>query len=82
MARNYHSTALLLPNGTVFNGGGGLCGGCVCGPGTATTDGCMTPNHQDFQIFTPPYLFAPDGAGWSMRQASIPDMLCVCTLCG
>ena len=29
--RNYHSIALLLPDGTVFNGGGGLCGvGCAC----------------------------------------------------
>ena len=24
--RNYHSTAVLMPDGTVMNGGGGLCG--------------------------------------------------------
>jgi len=29
--RNYHSVAVLLPDGTVFSGGGGLCGnGCRC----------------------------------------------------
>lgn len=46
--RNYHSVALLLPDGTVFNGGGGLCG-----------EGC-TFNHYDGQIFSPPYLFTND----------------------
>ncbi|HEU5473253.1 MAG TPA: discoidin domain-containing protein [Actinophytocola sp.] len=47
--RTYHSVAALLPDGRVFSGGGGLCGGC----GT---------NHPDGQIFTPPYLYAPDGS--------------------
>lgn len=42
--RNYHSIALLMPDATVFNGGGGLCGGC-------------TTNHFDGQVFSPPYLF-------------------------
>ena len=41
--RNYHSVALLLPDATVFNGGGGLCGGC-------------DSNHFDGQIYTPAYL--------------------------
>lgn len=41
--RNYHSVALLLPDATVFNGGGGLCGDC-------------DSNHFDGQIYTPPYL--------------------------
>ena len=41
--RNYHSVAILLPDGTVFSGGGGLCGTCAT-------------NHPDGQIFTPPYL--------------------------
>ncbi|KAL8851636.1 MAG: hypothetical protein Q9221_003473 [Calogaya cf. arnoldii] len=46
--RNYHSVALLLADGTVFVGGGGLCGvGC-------------TANHYDAQIFRPPYLFNAD----------------------
>jgi hypothetical protein len=47
--RNYHSVAVLLPDGTVFSGGGGLCGSCAT-------------NHPDGQIFYPPYLFNPDGS--------------------
>ena len=47
--RNYHSTAVLLPDGTVINGGGGLCGSCAT-------------NHYDAQIFRPPYLFTSTGA--------------------
>jgi hypothetical protein len=47
--RNYHSVAVLLPNGQVFSGGGGLCGiGCAA-------------NHADGQIYSPPYLFNADG---------------------
>ena len=46
--RNYHSVALLLPDGRVFSGGGGMCGTCAT-------------NHADGQIFTPPYLLNPDG---------------------
>ena len=41
--RNYHSVALLLPDGRVMSGGGGLC------------DDCDT-NHPDVEILTPPYL--------------------------
>ena len=48
-ARNYHSVAILLPDGRVFSGGGGLCG-----------NGCTT-NHPDGQIYYPPYLFNADG---------------------
>jgi galactose oxidase len=47
--RNYHSVAVLLPNGQVFSGGGGLCGiGC-------------TANQPDGQIYSPPYLFNANG---------------------
>jgi galactose oxidase len=46
--RTYHSVALLLPDGRVFTGGGGLCASC----GT---------NHLDAEIFTPPNLLNPDG---------------------
>ncbi len=46
--RNYHSVAVLLPDGRVFSGGGGLCGAC-------------STNHPDGQIFSPPYLFNSDG---------------------
>lgn len=41
--RNYHSVALLLPDATVFTGGGGLCNQCGA-------------NHFDGQIYTPQYL--------------------------
>jgi len=46
--RNYHSVALLLPDGRVFSAGGGLCGSCAT-------------NHADAQILTPPYLLNADG---------------------
>lgn len=46
--RTYHSTALLLQDGRVFTGGGGLCVDC-------------DQNHFDAQIFSPPYLFKADG---------------------
>lgn len=47
--RTYHSVAILLPNGKIFVGGGGLCGvGC-------------SENHPDAQIFTPPYLLNSNG---------------------
>ncbi|EAW14633.1 putative galactose oxidase [Aspergillus clavatus NRRL 1] len=46
--RVYHSISMLLPDATVLNGGGGLCGNC-------------SANHYDAEIFTPPYLFNADG---------------------
>lgn len=48
--RVYHSEAVLLPDGRVFTGGGGLC---------ATT---CDVDHPDGQVFTPPYLLNPDGS--------------------
>jgi galactose oxidase len=47
--RTYHSVAVLLPDGTVFSGGGGLCGSCAT-------------NHPDGQIYYPPYLFTANGS--------------------
>ena len=47
--RNYHSVALLMPDGRVFVGGSGLCGACET-------------NHPDAQVFTPPYLLNADGS--------------------
>lgn len=46
--RNYHSVGLLLHDGRVFMAGGGLCGGC-------------STNHPDAEIYSPPYLFNPNG---------------------
>ena len=51
--RQYHSTALLMPDGRVFTGGGGICGTCH-------NVGYLEKN---FEIFTPPYLYDPDGSG-------------------
>ncbi|WP_426978402.1 discoidin domain-containing protein [Pseudarthrobacter sp. O4] len=47
--RTYHSVGMLLPDGKVFVGGGGLCNTC-------------TTNHLDGEIFTPPYLLNADGS--------------------
>jgi YVTN family beta-propeller protein len=46
--RNYHSVALLMPDGRVFSGGGGLC--------------ACSADHPDAQLFSPPYLFDATGA--------------------
>jgi hypothetical protein len=43
MARTYHETALLLPDGRVLVGGGGGC--------------CNAPDQMNAEIFSPPYLF-------------------------
>ncbi len=46
--RNYHSLALLMPDGRVLSGGSGLGGNAA--------------DHQDAQLYTPPQLFNPDGS--------------------
>ncbi len=46
--RTYHSVAVLLPDGRVFSGGGGLCGDCET-------------NHFNGQVYTPGYLLRDDG---------------------
>ena len=46
--RNYHSVALLMTDGRVWSGGGGLC--------------ACNSDHPDHQIFTPGYLYAADGS--------------------
>ena len=51
--RQYHSTALLLPDGRVLSSGGGICGTC-------DQVGYLAKNGQ---VFTPPYLYKPDGSG-------------------
>ncbi|KAG8529851.1 uncharacterized protein KY384_005332 [Bacidia gigantensis] len=54
--RNYHSTAVLLADGTVLSGGGGLCGDCAT-------------NHFDAQVYRPPYLY--DGGGGDAPRPAI-----------
>ncbi len=53
VTRQYHSTALLLPDGRVLSAGGGICGIC-------DSVGYLNKNAE---IFSPPYLFAKDGSG-------------------
>jgi galactose oxidase len=50
--RTYHSFSLLLPDATVLVGGGGLC-----------WEGCAdySVNHENVQVFRPPYLFDEHG---------------------
>ncbi|MBO9664005.1 PA14 domain-containing protein [Dokdonella sp.] len=59
--RQYHSTAMLLPDGRVFTGGGGICGTCY-------QVGYLEKN---FEIFTPPYLYKKDGSGELAPQPGI-----------
>ncbi len=53
VTRQYHSTALLLPDGRVLSAGGGICGTC-------DQVGYLAKNAE---VFTPPYLFKKDGSG-------------------
>lgn len=48
VARNYHSVAVLLPDGRVMVGGGGLC--------------ACAADHADVEILSPSYLFNADGS--------------------
>jgi hypothetical protein len=53
VTRQYHSTALLLPDGRVLSTGGGVCGTC-------DSVGYLARNAE---VFSPPYLFKKDGSG-------------------
>jgi len=53
VTRQYHSTALLLPDGRVLSSGGGICGTCDQVRYLA----------KNAEIFTPPYLYKKDGSG-------------------
>jgi Domain of unknown function (DUF1929) len=54
--RLYHSSALLLPDGTVLTGGGGA-------PGPV--------NNLNVEIYYPPYLWAQDGSGNAAPRPTI-----------
>lgn len=60
--RNYHSTAILLPDATVLTGGGGLCWS-NCGDSSI--------NHLDVQVYYPPYLFDSRGEAHTGRPEII-----------
>lgn len=58
IGRNYHSVSLLLADGTVFSGGGGMC------PVAYLADDSFcdkTISHPNGEIFSPPYLFDANG---------------------
>ena len=63
VTRQYHSTALLLPDGRVLSSGGGICGDC-------DASGYLAKNAE---VFSPPYLFKNDGSGLAGSPA--PDHL-------
>lgn len=50
--RQYHSIALLLPDGQVLSAGGGICGDCIA----------LGYEERNGEIFSPPYLFNEDGS--------------------
>lgn len=50
--RQYHSIALLLPDGRVLSAGGGICGDCYE----------LGYEERNAEIFSPPYLFNADGS--------------------
>jgi hypothetical protein len=53
VTRQYHSTALLLPDGRVLSAGGGICGTC----------GQVGYHAKNAEVFSPPYLFKKNGSG-------------------
>ncbi|MCO5566163.1 hypothetical protein L7F22_019839 [Adiantum nelumboides] len=59
--RNYHSSAVLLPDGRIMSGGGGLC---------YVNGNCKNANHQDIQFFSPPYLFDSNGTQAIVQQCN------------
>ncbi|KAH6629226.1 galactose oxidase-like protein precursor [Boeremia exigua] len=58
--RNYHAVSILLPDGRVFSGGGGLC--YIGQIGTSSVNCNKLVDHADGQTFSPPYLFNTDGS--------------------
>jgi len=69
--RCYHSTAVLLPDARVFSAGGGEY---APAPNVANDP---ADSHADAQIFSPPYLFKPDGTLAERPDLTAPDSLAV-----
>ncbi len=61
VTRQYHSTALLLPDGRVLSSGGGICGDC-------DSRGYLAKNAE---VFSPPYLYRNDGSGQLAARPTI-----------
>lgn len=58
--RNYHAVSILLADGRVFSGGGGLC--YIAQVGASSVNCNKLVDHADGQIFSPPYLFNANGS--------------------
>ena len=65
VARQYHSIALLLPDGRVLSAGGGYCGEC----------GEVGYHEQNAEIFSPPYLFDENGEAARPTIVSAPSKI-------
>jgi len=62
--RQYHSIALLLPDGQVLHAGGGICGECYE----------LGYEEDNGELFAPPYLFNEDGSlATRPRMGQAPD---------
>lgn len=66
--RNYHAVSILLADGRVFSGGGGLCYIGQIGASSANCNKLV--DHPDGQVFSPPYLFNADGSAASRPTIS------------
>lgn len=64
--RQYHSIALLLPDGRVLSAGGGICGDCYA----------IGYEEKNSELYSPPYLFADDGSlAPRPRLSSLPEQV-------